>query len=81
MSDLSQYRGKRTRNKHKYLRKRRRRVFVWIAAVLLVVVGAIVGIFALYDFDLNNLPFMSRDNTGKALDTTQGTRDDPGSRR
>jgi polyisoprenyl-teichoic acid--peptidoglycan teichoic acid transferase len=67
MSDLSQYRGKRTRNKHKYLRKRRRRVFLWIAAVLLLVAAAAAGVFSMYGFDINKLPFMTKTNKGQAL--------------
>lgn len=72
MSDISQYRGKRTRNKQKYLRKRRRRVFVWIAAVLLIVAAAVAGVFAMYGFDVNKLPFMSKSNTGAALTQPKG---------
>lgn len=67
MSDLSQYRGKRTRNKHKYLRKRRRRVFLWVAAVLLLVAAVVAGVFAMYGFDINRLPFMSKSKAGQAL--------------
>ena len=67
MSDFSQHRGKRTRNKQKYLRMRRRRVFLWVAAVLLIVVAAVVGVFAMYDFDINKLPFMSKGDAIQAL--------------
>jgi len=67
MTELSQYRGKRTRNKHKYLRKRRRRVFLWVAVVLLLLAAAGVGVFALYGFDVNNLPFFRGEDPQLAL--------------
>jgi anionic cell wall polymer biosynthesis LytR-Cps2A-Psr (LCP) family protein len=66
MSELSRYRAKRTRNKQKYLRKRRRRVFIWTAAVLLIIVGVLVGVFALYGFDYTNLPFFKKAKAGPA---------------
>ncbi len=71
MSDLSQYRGKRTRNKQKYLRQRRRRTIVWVAAILLILIAAGVGVFSLYGFDVNKLPFMGNSLTGAALKQPQ----------
>ncbi len=64
MSEMSRYRAKRTRNKQKYLRKRRRRVFIWAAAVLLIIAVLIVGVFALFGFDYRNLPFMKKQTAG-----------------
>lgn len=66
MSELSRYRAKRTRNKQKYLRKRRRRVFIWTAAVLLIITAVLVGIFSMYGFDYRNLPFLKRQQTEPA---------------
>ncbi len=64
MSEMSRYRAKRTRNKQKYLRKRRRRVFIWAAAVLLIIAVLIVGLFALIGFDYRNLPFLKKQSVG-----------------
>jgi polyisoprenyl-teichoic acid--peptidoglycan teichoic acid transferase len=64
MSEMSRYRAKRTRNKQKHVRKRRRRVFIWAAAVLLILAALITGIFAIYGFDYRNLPFMKKQKTG-----------------
>lgn len=71
MSDLSQYRGKRTRNKQKYLRKRRRRVFIWTAAILLILIAAGAAVFSLYGFDISKLPFMRQSNAAAALKQPQ----------
>ncbi|MFA5867501.1 MAG: LCP family protein [Actinomycetota bacterium] len=61
---MSRYRAKRTRNKQKYLRKRRRRVFIWAAAVLLIIAALIVGLFALIGFDYRNIPFLKKQAVG-----------------
>lgn len=66
MEELSSYRAKRTRNKQKYVRTRRRRVFIWSAALLLVVAIILVGVFALYGFDVNKLTFLKKQKAGPA---------------
>jgi LCP family protein required for cell wall assembly len=40
------------------MQKRRRRTFLIVAAVLLLIAAIFTGIFAIYDFDVNKLPFI-----------------------
>lgn len=60
MSDFSTYRETRTRHKKKHLQKRRRRVILWVAAILLVIAGLIAVAGTIIGWDINNLPFMKK---------------------
>ena len=66
MSELSRYRVTRTRNKQKYLRKRRRRVAVWTAAVLLII-AALLSVSFDYWPGYRNLPFFKKSQAGPSF--------------